>query len=166
MIDKRVGVDLARDAMHSVKQLSGIYGFLGEQAFGSDAYTLRYENFGSVSSFSRGFWDAGLGGLGGDFMEIARRFFPSQDRSRVDYNPLRNNAPDWLPEKFHTGVLWTKVTKGEMRLPGAGYEKLNELHPDQFAYDGYGKSNCHSKNARTAGNSLELYLLTMHSDVA
>jgi hypothetical protein len=26
----------------------------------------------------------------------------------------------------------TKIPKGEMRLPGAGYERLNSLHPDEF----------------------------------
>ena len=62
------------------------------------------------------------------------------------------------------GNPYSKLTKGEMRLPGKGYESLNELHPDE--YGEYGKSNCRNKNARTAGNSLELQILTMHSDVA
>ena len=155
MINRSKASDYLADAKHSVKNLSGIYGFLGDTFFGDDSYTFRYESASSYSSFSRGFWDAGIGGLGGGVMEIARRFFPSQDRSRVDYNPLRNNAPDWLPESFHQGVLWTKVTKGEMRLPGAGYEKLNELHPDQFADDGYGAFDRFKILADVAPNSKE-----------
>ena len=148
--------DYLRDAKHSVKNLSGIYGFLGEQLFGEDSFTLRYENAGSYSSFSKGFWDAGIGGLGGGTMEIARRFFPSSDKSRIDYNPLVNNMPEWLPDKFHYGVPWTKITKGEMRLPGKGYEALNELHPDEFADEnGYGSFDKFKILADVAPNSNE-----------
>ena len=159
MIANNKFVDYGRDIKHSMKNLSGIYGFLGEQFFGEDSYTIRYENAGSYTSFSRGFWDAGIGGLGGGFMEIARRFFPSTDKSRIDYNPLVNNMPEWLPEKFRTGVAWTKVTKGEMRLPGKGYESLNELHPDEFADEnGYGSFDKFKILADVAPNSNEYKL--------
>ena len=148
--------DYLADAKHSVKNLAGIYGFATEQLFGEDSFSLRYENAGSYSSFSRGFWDAGVGGLGGNVMEIARRFFPSQDRSRIDYNPLVNNMPEWLPDHFHYGVPWTKVTKGEMRLPGKGYESLNELHPDEWADErGYGSFDKFKILADVAPNSNE-----------
>ena len=148
--------DYLRDVKHSAKNLAGIYGFLGEQFFGEDSFTLRYESASSYASFSKGFWDAGIGGLGGGFMEIARRFFPSSDKSRIDYNPLVNNMPEWLPDKFHYGVPWTKVTKGEMRLPGKGYEALNELHPDEFADEnGYGSFDKFKILADVAPNSNE-----------
>ena len=148
--------DYLRDAKHSIKNLIGIYGFIGDQAFGEDSFTLRYENAGSYSSFSRGFWDAGIGGLGGPTMEIARRFFPSSDKNRIDYNPLVNNMPEWLPDHFHYGVPWTKVTKGEMRLPGKGYESLNVLHPDEFADErGYGSFDKFKILADVAPNSNE-----------
>ena len=153
MINTNVYSDLMADVKHSTKNLSGIYGFLGEKAFGENSYTFRYENAGSYTSFSRGFWDANIGGLGGGVMEIARRFFPSQDRSRIDYNPLVNNMPEWLPDNFHYGVAWTKVTKGEMRLPGKGYESLNELHPDE--YGEYGAFDRYKILADVAPNSEE-----------
>ena len=156
MLSTNKFADYARDIKHSAKNLSGIYGFIGEQLFGEDSFTLRYESASSYSSFSRGFWDSGIGGLGGGFMEIARRFFPSTDKSRIDYNPLVNNMPEWLPEKFRTGVAWTKVTKGEMRLPGKGYESLNELHPDEFADEnGYGSFDKFKILADVAPNSNE-----------
>ena len=156
MLSTNKYADYAKDAGHSFKNLSGIYGFAYDQLFGSDSFTIRYENAGSYSSFSRGFWDAGIGGLGGGVMEIARRFFPSSDKSRIDYNPLVNNMPEWLPEKFRTGVPWTKVTKGEMRLPGKGYEALNELHPDEFADEnGYGSFDKFKILADVAPNSNE-----------
>ena len=156
MLSTNKYIDYGRDIKHSVKNLSGIYGFLSDQLFSEDSFTLRYESAGSYMSFSRGFWDSGIGGLGGGMMEIARRFFPSSDKSRIDYNPLVNNMPDWLPEKFRTGVPWTKVTKGEMRLPGKGYEALNELHPDEFADEnGYGSFDKFKILADIAPNSNE-----------
>ena len=124
--------DYGQDALHSAKQLSGIYGFLNDQIFGEQSYTFRYEHAGNMSSFSRNFWDSGTGGLGGGVMEIARRFFPSEDRSRININPLTNSMPDWMPDRFKTGDPYTALPKGEMRMPGRGYETLNELHPDEF----------------------------------
>ena len=155
LVDKNIAMDHLRDVKHSIKNLSGIYGFLAETAFGSDEFTYRYENAGSYTSFTKGFWDAGLGGLGGGPMEIARRFFPSSDKSRVDYNPLRNNVADWLPDYLQVGNPFSKLTKGEMRLPGKGYESLNELHPDEYATDGYGSFDRFKILADVAPNSQE-----------
>ena len=137
-IDRSIGLDLIRDAKYSVKQLSGIYGFIGDTLFGSDYKQFRYENAGQMTSFSRGFWDASIGGLGGGLMEISRRFFPSTNKDIVNVNPLRNNMAAWLPDSYRMGDPFVKIPKGEMRLPGKGYETLHELHPDQFATDGYG----------------------------
>ena len=94
-------------------------------------------------------------------MEIARRFFPSEQRNRINVNPLINNMPDWIPDSYKTGDPYTNIPKGEARLPGKGYETLNELHPDQF-----GRHNCQIKIVRIAGNSLELQIPTMRSNVA
>ena len=131
-VNKSVVNSYIKDGVYSAKQLSGIYGFLGDFAFGDDSYSFRYADAGAMTSFSRTFWDANIGGVGGEFMEIARRFFPSEDKSIIRYNPLRNNMPEWLPERFLTGDPFTSLPKGEMRLPGKGYETLNELHPDEF----------------------------------
>lgn len=124
--------DFIDDAKYSIGQLSGIYNFLGEMAFGEQSYSMKLADAGQMYSFSRGFWDANMGGLGGGFMEIARRFFPHEDRSRIAYNPLRNNMEQWLPERFLTGDAYAAIPKGEMRLPGKGYESIYELHPDMF----------------------------------
>lgn len=130
--------DFMNDFKHSASQISGMYGFLGDFMFGENSYEYRLEQAGDMYSFSRGFWDASVGGLGGQFMEIARRFFPHEDRSRVAYNPLVNDMNSWLPERFLTGDAYASIPKGEMRLPGKGYESIHELHPDMFANDGYG----------------------------
>lgn len=132
LVNKSLVTNFMQDGIYSMKQLSGIYGFLGDFAFGEDSYKMRYADAGAMTSFSRGFWDSQVGGIGGELMEIARRFFPSEDKSIIRYNPLRNNMPEWLPERFLTGDPFTSLPKGEMRLPGKGYETLNNLHPDTF----------------------------------
>lgn len=132
MVDKNIINNYVQDASHSIKQLSGIYNFLGEFAFGEQSYKFRYADAGSMTSFSRAFWDSNIGGFGGEMMEIARRFFPSEDKSIIRYNPLRNSMPEWMPERFLTGDPFTSLPKGEMRLPGKGYETLNDLHSDMF----------------------------------
>lgn len=132
MVDKNLANDYLKDVTYSMGQLSGIYGFLNDLAFGEQSYSFRYENAGQMTSFSRHFWDAQVGGVGGELMEIARRFFASEDKSRINYNPLRNSMPEWLPERFLTGDPYAELPKGEMRMPGKGYESIHELHPDQF----------------------------------
>ena len=154
MINKSVSYDYMRDFAYSTGQISGIYGYLGRLYTGSDSnYSFRYENAGQMATFSRGFWDASIGGLGQGPMEIARRFFPSEDRSRINVNPLINNMPDWIPESYHTGDPYTKIPKGEMRLPGKGYEAMYDLHPDQFG--DYGAFDRFKILADIAPNSAE-----------
>ena len=153
MVDKSLMRDFKRDALYSAQQLTGIYGFLGDKAFGENAYTYRFEDAGQMTSFTRGFWDSSIGGIGGEVMEIARRFFPNPDRSRVNINPLRNNMPDWIPDTYHYGDPFTQIPKGEMRLPGKGYETLNALHPDEFG--DYGAFDRYKILADIAPNSAE-----------
>ena len=142
MIDQSRMADYGRDMAHSAQQVGGMYGYLYSVATGAgDSYTFRYENAGEMTSFGRGFWDASVGGLGAGPMEIARRFFPSQDKNRINVNPLVNNMPDWIPDSYKTGDPYIQIPKGEMRLPGKGYEAMYDLYPDQFgdygAFDRY-----------------------------
>ena len=146
--------DLMRDAMYSTGQISGMYGYLGRLFTGSrDSFTFRYESAEQMNSFSRTFWDASIGGIGWGPMEIARRFFPSEDKNRINVNPLVNNMPDWIPDSYRTGDPFTKIPKGEARLPGKGYEALNDLHPDQFG--DYGAFDRYKILADIAPNSAE-----------
>lgn len=121
--------DYIRDTFYSAQQISGIYGFMFEEILPSKkSYGLAQAD--QMNSFSRRFWDDSVGGTGGDFMEIARRFFPHTDRSIERLNPIRNNMPDWMPERFKHGDPYTLVKKGEMRLPGKAYSALNNIKPD------------------------------------
>lgn len=130
-LDTRSIEEWLTDASYSMKELGGIYGFAFDFIFPP---TQKYADAhaGAMTSFSSRFWDESIGGFGGDVMEIARRFFPHEDHSVTKINNLRNTMPSWLPEKFQYSDSYTSLPKGDMRLPGPGYETLNELHPDQF----------------------------------
>ena len=87
----------------------------------------------AMAGAQRDYYDRNLGGLLGA-TEFFRRFVPN-DQGYRNLNPLANRMPDWLPGKrsvfqgdresfidFHTGDAFTKLEKGEMRLPGSGWE--------------------------------------------
>ena len=124
--------DYIEDAIFSGKQLSGIYGFLGDVGRGNQGRKVRRASADNMVSFKSNFWNANVGGLGGGPLEIARRLFPHNDHNWTELDPIRNTMPDWMPERFKTGDPFTKVTKGEMRLPGAGYETLHKLRSDEY----------------------------------
>lgn len=140
----------------TARLLTGIYGYGASSIFGRDESKF-IANAGDIDSFTRSFWDAGIGGVGGEGAEIARRFLPEFSRRRR-INPLLNTMAEehpWLPEKFFTSDPFTKIINGEARLPGAGYEAINALHPDQFASDGYGAIDRYKILADIAPNSTE-----------
>ncbi|MES9681820.1 hypothetical protein ABWK22_02645 [Gottfriedia acidiceleris] len=124
------------DGFYSASEITGIYGFLTKTGIGYNeswrGTTLAPSTL--MSSPSRAFWDMNLGGAGGSLSEIGRRYLP-RDPNKDYYSPIRNTMPDWLPSigdsiDFLHGDPYTKIQKGEMRLPGRSYEKLYKLHPD------------------------------------
>lgn len=120
----------------SARTITGAYGYIANKitGFGDNKYE-RIATSADMTSFSREFWDAGYGGMGGNTMEIVRRFIPEYRRFQ-SHNPLMNTMPDWMPSRYRFGDPYTAVPMGEMRMPGKGYESLNELHPD--IYGDYG----------------------------
>lgn len=156
LMNSNGGRDYLDELQTTSRLLTGIYGYIGSSVFGRDESKF-IANAGDIDSFTRQFWDAGVGGLGGETAEISRRFLPEFSRRRR-VNPLMNTMADqhsWLPEKFYMGDAYTKVINGEARLPGAGYEAINQLHPDQFASDGYGAIDRYKILADIAPNSPE-----------
>lgn len=133
------GKDLVSQAATSFRLISGIYGY-GANKLAGFAESIPYiADAGDIDSFSRSFWDASIGGIGGGAAEIGRRFIPEY-RRREKINPLMNNLPDWLPENLRIGDKMSGLPYGEARLPGKGYESLNKLHPDQYGlYGSYDK---------------------------
>lgn len=95
----------------------------------------RLQSARRATGFERNYWDRDLGGLLGT-TEIFRRFFPHIRRQIEEYNPIENlmgKRHPWLPGPeyfidFKHGDPYIKVPMGEARLPGTGYEALNELH--------------------------------------
>ena len=130
-IESRSVEEWLRDASYSAKELGGIYGFALDLVFPAK-HKYTEANAGEMTSFSGRFWDENVGGYGGDIMEIARRFFPHEDHSVTKINNIQNTMPEWIPERFRVGNAYASLPKGDMRLPGPGYETLNELHPDEY----------------------------------
>lgn len=99
---------------------------------------------GNMTSLSRSFYEKQLGGLFGE-TEFIRRFLLSDygNASAINQqiNPIPNTLPRWLPGSlsenkpdqgyfvdFTRGDPYTKIPGGEFRLPGPGYESINQLH--------------------------------------
>lgn len=126
------GASFVRNASTSIRLIGGIYGYMGSEAIGFGVHNEKIlANSSDMYTFTRGFWDANMGGFGGAVSEIGRRFIPNYQRL-TKVNPLVNKMPDWLPDRFRIGDAFAAIPKGEMRLPGVGYESINELHPDIY----------------------------------
>ena len=153
LINAKKGDELVQDLAKSTRLITGIYGYMAGATldFGSD-YAQRIATSQNMESFSRRFWDENLGGFGGNTMEIIRRFIPDFRRHKM-LNPLMNNMPDWLPDTYKFGDPFSSIERGEARLPGAGYEALNELHSDSFGR--YGAFDRFKILADIAPNSFE-----------
>lgn len=153
LIQAKKGDELVQDLAKSTRLITGIYGYMAGATldFGSD-YGQRIATSQNMESFSRRFWDENYGGFGGSTMEIIRRFIPDFRRHKM-INPLMNNMPEWLPETYRFGDPMSQIARGEARLPGKGYEALNELHPD--AYGKYGAFDRFKILADIAPNSSE-----------
>lgn len=122
---------------YNMSEMGGFYGFMGVSMTGElfdEAPVI--QSSAEISSYSRGFWDMDMGGMGGDANEIWRRFV-TKDRRQEDINLVENTMPDWLPGRdyfidFQTGDPYVKVKKGEMRLPGGGYEAINNIDANEL----------------------------------
>lgn len=117
-------------------EAAGLMGFMAENtllAGGVGEARAQLESANRMSSISRAYWDQNLGG-GLFTTEFWRRLVP-RDKPEVEKrNPLRNQMPSWLPSqgtnyftRFDIGDPYTKIPKGEARLPGFGYESLRDV---------------------------------------
>lgn len=119
--------DMIKDLTYSISQLSGIYNFIGESVL-PRSKRFAYARSSDMYAASNRFWESGIDGADyGGMMEIIRRFIPHEDRNRIRVNPLRNNMPSWMPDRLKLGDPYASIKKGEMRLPGKGYEALYGL---------------------------------------
>lgn len=125
------GDDFLGEMAYTLRFAAGIYGYGTFRMFPGEP-KIKLADASDITSPVRSFWDLNTGGLGGGYLEIFRRFIPAANHKQEDFNPLLNTMPDWMPEKFRFGDPYTVLPKGEMRLPGEGYESIYELHPDQY----------------------------------
>lgn len=136
---------LARQANIASEPL-GIYKFVME-FFGVSLRPkigTEYATSSTIQDPGRAFYDMSMGGMFGQ-TEAIRRFlindYSSSYRRSAMINPIRNDMPTWLPGAYSEngtdrsyfldltmGDPFSKIQDGESRLPGAGYEALNELH--------------------------------------
>lgn len=128
---------VAAKTYYGATEWSGLYGFMAEKVTGQPYEEMKtYQDPGRMTSSAQKFWDLNLGGLGGEWSEIGRRFIPKPKRyqEEKEYNPLKNLMPSWMPGEdyfldFKHGDPFAKITKGEMRLPGGGFEAVHDYDP-------------------------------------
>lgn len=142
---------IAKETYEHAVTLAGLYGFMMDATLPERLIKINPELVTASSTYMtsgrRQFYDSGINGLGIgdsliDFNEVARRFIGKPEKPHLMYNPVKNTMPDWMPGDnyfidFQSGDPYIKITRGEERLPGAGYEALSKLHPDELGQ--YGK---------------------------
>lgn len=129
---------LHSNLVHQFRELEGMTGWaksvVSKVAFGSEHWAsdqARLATSGEMTSWANNFWAAELGGA---FFsnEFVRRIFPRKQAEIKQYNPLLNNMPSWMPDKYHYGDPYKSVQWGETRLPGAGFAAM---HPELAGVD-------------------------------
>lgn len=90
-----------------------------------------YESSSWMNSFGRQYWDLNLGGLMG-LTEFWRRFIPRRQYMQEYVNPIPNRMPHWVNASdrgidFTVGDPYSKISEGELRLPGKGYESIRNV---------------------------------------
>lgn len=122
------------EEFNDIANIYGLKGFLTQTLLMGEfnVGATKVENSSYAYSANRSFWDENLGGLGGELSEISRRFIHKKDRDTEYLNPIRNTMPTWMPgSNYFTDYLhgdpYSKIMSGEERLPGEGYERLNDV---------------------------------------
>lgn len=139
----------------NVEDALGLTGFMTktslETIFGKPTVMPTLETAGRMASMSRSFYDLNLGGMG-VLTEPIRRLITKPEANELRSNPIPNMFPNWLPSQFLSGDAYTKIMKGELRLPGCitpntfvltdlglKYAKDINVNDNVFTLDGYHK---------------------------
>jgi hypothetical protein len=84
------------------QDLLGIYGYMEEtlgemfnQEYGSLHHVIQTSE--AAQGWERRAWQPEIGGLGGVLSELWRRVIPHKDRMAIQYNPVPNDQPSWMP---------------------------------------------------------------------
>ncbi len=124
------GDDMIGELLYTSKYMAGIYGYGLSRLFPGQPIN-KVADAGEMTSITRSFWDANTGGLGETQGEIIRRFIPAQNKMIKRFNPLMNNMPDWMPERFRTGDPYcvskdTLIEVGKLDFIKAGNINIGE----------------------------------------
>lgn len=175
----------AGQQIYNMTEMIGLPGFtatsIKEAATGRQDFfdeEMQLESARRMYGSEREYWDQDIGG-GLGTTELLRRLYPHRRRQIELYNPLRNQMPTWLPgpgersADFLRGDPFTKVKKGESRLPGVGYAALNPdvegVAPENYSAfhrfkiladvapytENYGRALNQARAARNAGRMSE-----------
>jgi hypothetical protein len=117
-------------ATRNLVDLAGLYGFMAESVHPTAQDGLVLPTAQQATGYNQRFYEMELGGLGGTLSEVGRRFLPRRQRFDGEWNPVANTMASWMPGPeyfldFKHGDPYAKVPRGEMRLPGEAYERLN-----------------------------------------
>lgn len=127
LVNRGSGYDLVHQTATATRLVAGIYGYMGNELLGLGDFNNKHiANAGNIDSFARSFWDASIGGLGGEVSEIARRFIPEY-RRRTELNPLLNNMPEWMPERFRIGDPYCVTSDTLIEIGNLGFEKADTI---------------------------------------
>ena len=152
----------------SVRETAGIYGFLADtgltRTIGKswrEGPVLESSKIGSLENTYRDLNAGSIDPWGGAFAEIMRRFIPKRRFGHNEVNPITNMMPGWLPGEnyfmnFKQGDPYSKISMGEVRLPGEAYEKSHGFNISDLTVRGsmLGKST----------EEIFQYILGMRSD--
>jgi hypothetical protein len=130
-------VTSAQNVWYTATEMAGMWGWLSTVPFGGSQFDFLTSPYRlqtmQAASTERRFWDKDIGGgplIFQEQFEVFRRFLPHRIRRNNEITYTPNQMPLWLPGTgqyfidFRTGDPYLKVKKGEMRLPGAGFEEV------------------------------------------
>jgi 4-hydroxy-3-methylbut-2-enyl diphosphate reductase IspH len=124
--------EIGAETMIDITELGGIYGFSFASVLPTDPeWRDEIATSTDINNWSDTFWEASLGGVGGDISEIYRRFIPRDKNKLKEINPIRNTMPNWIPGSDYFMDLQHgdpyKMPYGEIRMPGEAYERINRM---------------------------------------
>ncbi len=119
---------LVRDFIQGARTQSGLYGAIMQRLpfYPDGDIAYQRQSSGAARSFSRMAWMGEYGEATGPMGEFIRRFVQPDSEGYDAYNPLPNNMPSWLPDKFKTGDPYMRTPGiGELQLPGDAFERTH-----------------------------------------
>ena len=164
LISEGHGSSFVRNASTSIRLIGGIYGYMSSEAVGFGVHNEKViADSSDMYGFNKNFWDLNLGGLGGAVSEIGRRFIPNFQRMNK-VNPLMNQMPDWLPERFRYGDPYCVTFDTLIETGNLQFIQANEVEVFQQLTTHTGKKEqVQGVAVRSIGDQEKLYRFKISS---